>query len=119
MKKNITITLSPEKVTKNCVKFAEKPASEFVPEKIGEIYVPKATLAGLGYNGGDICIEIGIGCDIKLMPEKATKNTYKFNEETVSEFAPEKIGSLYVPKSTLAELDYHGDALYVTIKLAK
>lgn len=117
--KKITITMNPEKVTKNTVKFVEVCESEFVPEKIGTLYVPKATLSGLKYSGGAIAVTIGIGGNVKLIPEKATKNTWKFNEETTSEFVPEQIGTVYVPKSTLAELGYTGDALYLSVAIAK
>lgn len=117
----ITITLSMEKVTKNCIKFVENTLNEFVPEKLGSLYMQKSYLAGLGYNGGQIVLNMTANAeicdenDITFVPEKATKNTWKFNEESVSEFVPEKIGSLYVPKSTLAELGYTGGNLYVSV----
>ena len=38
--------------------------------------------------------------------EKATKNTVRFEEVLESELAAPKIGSIYVPKSTLAELGW-------------
>ena len=119
MESIITITLAMEKPTKNTVKFAEKTVSDFVPEKLGSLYVPKSTLAEISYNGGDLVVEIGKTGDVKLMPEKPTKNTVKFTEKTESEFVPEKIGSVYIPKSTLAELGYAGDALYISVKVAK
>lgn len=119
MNKNITITMSPDKIAKNSIRFGENVASQYVPEKIGEMYVQKSALAALGYDGEDISVEIGFTGDIKMMPTKGTKNAYQFSEETVSEFVPAKIGTMYVPKSTLAELEYTGDALYVTIKIVK
>ena len=50
--------------------------------------------------------------------EKATKNTIRFAEILASELDAPKIGTIYVPKSTLGELGWkEGDAL--TIELAK
>ena len=51
--------------------------------------------------------------------EKATKNTIKFAEVLPAEgFPAPKIGSVYVPKSTLGELGWkEGDQ--ITIELSK
>ena len=50
--------------------------------------------------------------------EKATKNTIRFEEVLESELAAPKIGSIYVPKSTLGELGWkEGDTL--TIEISK
>lgn len=38
--------------------------------------------------------------------EKATKNTIRFAEILESELAAPKIGSVYIPKSTLGELGW-------------
>lgn len=38
--------------------------------------------------------------------EKATKNTIRFAEVLESEYAAPKIGSIYVPKSTLGEIGW-------------
>lgn len=38
--------------------------------------------------------------------EKATKNTIRFAEVLESELAAPKIGSVYIPKSTLGELGW-------------
>lgn len=38
--------------------------------------------------------------------EKATKNTIRFAEVLESELAAPKVGSVYVPKSTLGELGW-------------
>jgi len=38
--------------------------------------------------------------------EKATKNTIRFEEVLESELAAPKVGSIYVPKSTLGELGW-------------
>lgn len=125
MESIITITLNMEKATKNCVKFNEETASEFVPEKLGSIYVQKSALAEIGFNGGNICISITANAenaedgDLKFKMEKPTKNTCKFAEVVANEWIPEKIGSLYVPKSTLAELGYTGGDIYVSLSIAK
>ncbi len=50
--------------------------------------------------------------------EKATKNTIRFEEVLESELAAPKIGSIYIPKSTLGELGWkEGDQ--ITIELSK
>lgn len=50
--------------------------------------------------------------------EKATKNTIRFEEVLESELAAPKIGSIYIPKSTLGELGWkEGDTL--TIEISK
>lgn len=43
---------------------------------------------------------------IKFEMEKATKNTIRFAEILESELAAPKIGSVYIPKSTLGELKW-------------
>lgn len=50
--------------------------------------------------------------------EKATKNTIRFTEVLASELDAPKIGSIYIPKSTLGELKWkEGDQ--ITIELSK
>lgn len=44
--------------------------------------------------------------EITLKMEKATKNTIRFEEVLESELDAPKIGSIYIPKSTLAELGW-------------
>lgn len=39
--------------------------------------------------------------------EKVTKNTIRFSEVMESELSAPKIGSVYIPKSTLAELGWN------------
>ena len=108
----ITITLNMEKATKNCVKFAEETANEFVPEKLGTVYVQKSALLGIGYNGGKLNVKLSADeadaedGDIIMAPEKVTKNTVKFTEQTKNEWVPETIGSVYIPKVTLAEMGW-------------
>ena len=119
---SITVTLNFAEIKKTTVLYTEQTDSEFVPEIIGNLYLPKATVGDLivnqGYQGADIVVEIGNTGDIKLMPElPAKKMTVKFNEETISELMPARVGTLYIPKSTLEKLGYTGDALYMSIKV--
>lgn len=125
MENIITITLAMEKATKNCVKFNEVTENEFIPEKLGSIYVQKSALAEIGFNGGNICISITTDesnaedGDLKFTAEKTTKNTVKFAEAVANEWIPEKIGSLYVPKFTLAQMGYAGGDIYVSLSVAE
>lgn len=53
---------------------------------------------------------------ITLTMEKATKNTIRFTEVLENELDAPKIGSIYVPKSTLGELGWkEGQTLTLTI----
>lgn len=120
----ITITMSMEKATKNCIKFTEILANEFMPEKLGSLYIQKSALAEIGYTGGNICIKLCANMDaesgIAFNPDKPTKNTVKFAEVVESEWVPEKIGSLYIPKVTLAEMKWNpGTSVMVKVELAK
>lgn len=55
---------------------------------------------------------------ITLKMEKATKNTIRFEEVLENELDAPKLGSIYVPKSTLGELGWkEGDTL--TIEISK
>ena len=116
--KSITITMAMEKATKNCVKFVEKTQSDFVPEKIGTLYMQKSFLAEIGFNGGEIEVTLSqnVG-QVKFAYEKPTKNTCKFAEVVANEWTPEKIGSIYVPKSTLMEIGYTGGEIYVGVSV--
>lgn len=52
--------------------------------------------------------------------EKATKNTIRFEEALESELAAPKVGSIYVPKSTLGELGWkEGNNLVLTVEVEK
>ena len=52
--------------------------------------------------------------------EKATKNTIRFEEVLESELQAPKIGTLYVPKSTLGEIGWkEGKPLTVEISIDK
>lgn len=108
---SIIITLAMEKVTKNCIKFTEKTESEFAIEKLGSLYIQKSAFAE-PYAGQDIDIYLSIADDKSVLTfsaEKPTKNTVKFAEDVENEFSLAKIGSLYIPKSTLAEIGWRPD----------
>lgn len=47
--------------------------------------------------------------------EKATKNTIRFTEILENELAAPKIGSVYIPKSTLGELGWKEGSKLVLI----
>jgi hypothetical protein len=50
--------------------------------------------------------------------EKATKNTIRFEEVLENELDAPKIGSIYIPKSTLGELGWkEGDMLTIELGL--
>ncbi len=57
---------------------------------------------------------------ITLRMEKATKNTIRFEEVLESELSAPKVGTVYVPKSTLGEIGWkEGDTLEISIGVAK
>ena len=57
---------------------------------------------------------------ITLRMEKATKNTIRFEEVLESELSAPKVGTIYVPKSTLGEIGWkEGDTLEINIGVAK
>lgn len=43
---------------------------------------------------------------VEFTMEKATKNTIRFEEVLESELVAPKVGSVYIPKSTLGELGW-------------
>ena len=50
--------------------------------------------------------------------EKATKNTIRFAEVLESELAAPKVGSVYIPKSTLGELGWkEGNMLVLEVRI--
>jgi hypothetical protein len=52
--------------------------------------------------------------------EKATKNTIKFAEVLESELAAPKMGSVYIPKSTLGEIGWkEGDRIFIEVGVQK
>lgn len=107
----IEVILSVERVTKNCIKFAEKTESEFSVEKLGSVYIQKSTFAEC-YKGQDIVLTLYIADEeagLTFTAEKPTKTTVKFAEDVASEYALAKIGSLYIPKTTLSELGWRPD----------
>lgn len=55
---------------------------------------------------------------VEMAVAKMTKNTIRFEEVLESEFAAPKIGTIYVPKSTLGELGYkEGNKLVLTVEV--
>ena len=57
---------------------------------------------------------------ITLKMEKATKNTIRFEEVLESELSAPKVGTIYVPKSTLGEIGWkEGDTLEISIGVVK
>ena len=53
---------------------------------------------------------------VEFTMEKATKNTIRFTEVLESELAAPKIGTIYVPKSTLGEIKWaEGKKLVIDI----
>jgi len=54
--------------------------------------------------------------EITLKMEKATKNTIRFEEVLENELNAPKIGSIYIPKSTLSELGWK-EGKTLTIKM--
>lgn len=57
---------------------------------------------------------------IEFTFEKATKNTIRFAEVLESELAAPKVGSIYIPKSTLGELQWkEGDSLVLEVEVKK
>lgn len=56
--------------------------------------------------------------EITLKMEKATKNTIRFEEILENELDAPKIGSIYIPKSTLAELGWkEGKTLTIELEV--
>lgn len=49
----MTVTFKMEKATKNTIRFEEVLANELDAPKIGTLYIPKSTLAELGWKEGD------------------------------------------------------------------
>ena len=57
---------------------------------------------------------------VQFKMEKATKNTIRFQEVLASELDAPKIGTLYIPKSTLTELKWaEGMNISVEVKTSK
>ena len=58
--------------------------------------------------------------NVTFKMEKATKNTIKFEEILESELSAPKVGTLYVPKSTLGELGWsEGKNLTVNLEVSE
>lgn len=57
---------------------------------------------------------------VKFTMEKATKNTIKFEEMLESELSAPKVGTIYVPKSTLGELGWsEGKSLEINLEVSE
>ncbi len=57
---------------------------------------------------------------IKFEMEKPTKNTIRFNEVLESELSAPKVGTIYVPKSTLGELKWkEGKSIVLDLSVEK
>lgn len=53
---------------------------------------------------------------VEFEAEKITKNTIRFAEILESELSAPKIGSVYIPKSTLGEIGYkEGDKIIIEV----
>ena len=55
---------------------------------------------------------------ITMSVEKVTKNAIKFAEKTESEFSMEKLGCVYIQKSTFAE-SYRGQDIEICLSIAE
>lgn len=54
--------------------------------------------------------------ELRFVPEKETKGTWKF-DEVVADGAAPRIGTLYVRKTALDELGHVGGALIVKVEI--
>ena len=55
--------------------------------------------------------------DVKFEMEKATKNAIRFKEVLETELAAPQIGTIYVPKATLAAMGWtEGKTLKITLE---
>lgn len=56
--------------------------------------------------------------EITLKMEKATKNTIRFEEILESELDAPKLGNIYIPKSTLAEIGWkEGNTITISMEV--
>lgn len=114
----ITVTMKYTKATRNCLVFAEETANEFAMAKIGSLYIQKSVF-GEEYAGGDIDVTLSIAennAEITFSSAEAKKSCVMFAEDVPNEFALAKIGKLYVPKPTLAEIAWQpGQKLAIAI----
>lgn len=109
MANTITIILEEKKVTDNKVKFEEPVTGRFDVPKIGSVYIPKLALSDIGYKGtGKIGMQIEVdGSDgILCEPDEPTKNCAVFKEVLPDEYTPERIGKVYIPKTTLPAMGW-------------
>lgn len=54
---------------------------------------------------------------VEFEMEKATKNTIRFSEVLESELSAPKIGSIYIPKSTLGEIGWKDETQKVVLEV--
>lgn len=67
----------------------------------------------------DIFIMGGKKMKVEFMKEKETKNTIRFKEVVAGDLPP-VIGTIYIPKQTLQDLEYRdGDAVVVELTIAR
>ena len=61
--KSFQVTLAPQKITKNTVVFSEimDESDILAVSQLGTIYVPKATLASLGWQGNRLTFNVTMG----------------------------------------------------------
>ena len=58
--------------------------------------------------------------NVTFAMEKATKNTIRFAEVLANELDAPKVGTIYIPKSTLGEIGWaEGKQVAITLDLAK
>lgn len=117
----IAIMLEERKVTDNKVMFEEPVLGKFDVPKIGKIYIPKITLSEIKYKGeGKIKMEItvngnsGIVCE----PAEPTKNCAVFTEIVPDNYTPDRIGKLYIPKTTIPVLGWN-EGQNIAIRITK
>ena len=56
---------------------------------------------------------------VEFKMEKATKNTIRFTEILESDLAAPKVGSIYIPKSTLGELKWkEGNVITINLEVS-
>jgi len=115
----ITIILEEKKVTENKVLFEEPAPGKFDVPKIGKIYIPKLALHDIGYKGGckiGMQIEVDGKEGILCEPDEPTKNCAVFKEALPDEYTPERIGKVYIPKTTLPAMGWEeGKSIRVRI----
>ena len=117
----ITITLEQKKVTDNKVLFEEPVVGKFDVAKIGKVYIPKLLLSEIPYKGeGKIKMEIAVEgkAGVICKPCEPTKNCAVFEEILPDEYTPERIGKVYLPKTTIPMLGWE-EGQNIAIRVTK